>query len=300
MGKVKPLKVIAGAPDRPLIIGDIEIPCYVLEDETRVLAQGGFLQAIGRSRTPKAGTGGLSNVDELPFFLRASQLKPFVSKELALSTKPIPFRLDTGQKAVGYDAKLLPQVCSVYLEARDAGVLLASQRHIAERAEILIRGLATVGVIALVDEATGYQEIRAQRALATILEKFIAEELQPWTKTFPYKFYEEIFRLKDWPGPDGVKRPAVIGHYTNDIVYARLAPGVLDELKRRNPTLPTGRRKSTHHQWFTPEPGHQKLKEHLAAVTALMRASPNWTVFQRNLKRAFPKVEEERPLPFDG
>ncbi len=77
MKKQQPLKVIAGTPDRPLLIGDIEIPCYVLEDETRVLAQGGFLQAIGRSRTPKAGTGGLSSVDELPFFLRAAQLKPF-------------------------------------------------------------------------------------------------------------------------------------------------------------------------------------------------------------------------------
>ena len=90
----------------------------------------------------------------------------------------------------------------------------------------------SIGIIGLVDEATGYQGIRAKRALATILEEFIAEELQPWTKTFPYEFYEEIFRLKGWPGPDGVKRPSVIGHYTNDIVYARLAPGVLDELKQ--------------------------------------------------------------------
>ena len=29
------LKVIAGEPDRPLVIGDIQIACYVLEDETR-------------------------------------------------------------------------------------------------------------------------------------------------------------------------------------------------------------------------------------------------------------------------
>ena len=64
-----PLKVIAGAPDRPLVIGDIEIPCYVLEDETRVLSQGGFLQSIGRSRTPRAGTGG--GGDNTPSFLAA-------------------------------------------------------------------------------------------------------------------------------------------------------------------------------------------------------------------------------------
>ena len=47
-----PLKAIAGAPDSPLVVSDIEIDCYVLEDETRVLSQGSFLRGIGRARTP--------------------------------------------------------------------------------------------------------------------------------------------------------------------------------------------------------------------------------------------------------
>ena len=148
-----------------------------------------------------------------------------------------------------------------------------------------------VGIIALVDEATGYQRIREERALATILEKFIAQELQPLTKTFPYAFYEQIFRLKGWPGPDGVKRPSVIGHYTNDFVYSRLAPGVLEELKRLNPTLPSGRRRNRHYQWFTPDQGHPDLIKHLEGVMALMRASPNWDTFIRNLERAYPKQD---------
>ena len=291
-----PLKVIAGAPGRPLVIGNIEIECYVLEDETRVLSQGGFLLAIGRSRTPTAGKGG---VDKTPAFLAANNLKPLVSNELLSSTRPIVFRPPDRGQAHGYDARLLPQVCEVYLKARDAGVLLPSQRHIAERADIVMRGLATVGVVALVDEATGYQEIRSQRALATILEKFIARELQPWTRTFPYEFYQQIFRLKGWPGPQGVKRPSVIGHYTNDVVYARLAPGVLDELRNKNPVKPSGRRRAMHHQWFTPDIGNPKLKEHLAAVIALMRAAANWSSFQRMLNRAFPKEGQNIPLPLE-
>ena len=52
MKKKKPLKVIAGAPDRPLVIGEIAIPCYVLEGETRVLSQRGLQSSIG------LGTGG--------------------------------------------------------------------------------------------------------------------------------------------------------------------------------------------------------------------------------------------------
>ena len=295
----EPLDVIAGAPDRPLVIGDIEIPCYVLADETRVLSQGGFLQSIGRSRTPKAGTGGISNVDELPFFLRSARLRPFISKELIMSTHPIIFRLTSGQITVGYNALLLPQICEVYLGARAAGRLYQSQLHIASRAEVLIRGLATVGVIALVDEATGYQQIREKRALATILERIIAKDLQPWTKTFPYEFYLEIIRLKGWPNIYAIKRPSVVGHYTNDIVYERIAPGLLEELRNVNPTLPTGMRKHRHHQWFTPELGHPLLKEHLAAVSALMRAAPNWNAFQRSLARAFPQMNSNLPLPLE-
>ena len=105
----------------------------------------------------------------------------------------------------GYPASILVDLCTAVLSARDAGALKTSQAHIALRADILIRGLATVGIIALVDEATGYQEVREQRALATILERFIAKELQPWTKTFPYEFYSEIFRLRRWTGPSGLK-----------------------------------------------------------------------------------------------
>ena len=292
----KPLKVIAGTPDRPLVIGDIEIPAYVLEDETRVLSQGGFLRSIGRSRTPKAGTGG---VDNPPAFLASENLKPFVLKHITMSTTPITFQASTGPLTYGYRAELLPEVCKVYVEAQRAGALLPSQAHIAVRAETLRDGLGILGIIGLIDEATGYQEIRSKRALATILEKFIAKELQPWTRTFPYEFYEQIFRLKRWSGPDGVKRPSVIGHYTNDIVYARLAHGVLEELQRKNPTLPTGGRKRRHHQWFTPDPGHAKLKEHLAAVIALMKVAPNWNRFMADLPRAFPKLNEQIPLPLD-
>ena len=190
-------------------------------------------------------------------------------------------------------------LCKVVLEARASRALRKQQEHLAERAETLIRGLATVGIIALVDEATGYQDIRARRALATILENFIAEELQPWTRTFPYEFYERLYKLRGWDGPDGHKRTHQVGRDTNDLVYERLAPGVLAELQRLNPTQSTGGRRKRHHQWFTPEFGHPKLKEHLAGVMALMRAAANWGAFRRSLQRAYPKLNETIPLALD-
>ena len=296
----EPLKVIAGAADRPLIIGDIKIDCYVLEDETRVLSRGGFQSALGRHRTSRKHQQ--DDVVKLPAFLAASNLNPFVSKALVTASTPVEFQAPSrGPVAYGYRAELLPQVCEVYLKAREAGALLPSQLHIAAQAEILIRGLATVGIIALVDEATGYQDIRAKLALATILEKFIAKELQPWTKTFPYEFYKEICRLKGWPSTYAIKRPSVIGRYTNDIVYERLAPGLLDELKAKTPRLQSGNLKNKLFQWFTPTFGHPKLKEHLSGVMALMRAAPpfGWEYFKRSLQRAYPKLNETIPMPLD-
>ena len=293
-----PLKVIAGEPGRPLVIGEVEIPCYVLEGEIRVLSERGFLSAIGRSeRSPSRPQNG---ADKLPGFLSADNLKPFIGKAITAPTTPIVFQLPQGgPPAHGYSALLLPQVCRVYLEARRDGALLPSQQHIAERAEVLIVGLANIGIISLVDEATGYQRVREERALATILERFLAEEFQPWTRTFDYEFYEQIFRLKGWGSPDGVKRPRVIGTYTNDFVYERIAPGVLEELRERNPVMPHGWRKSRHHQWFTPEFGHPKLREHIHAVIALMRAAPSWPAFRRSLDRAFPKIGDTIPLALE-
>ena len=74
-----------------------------------------FLRALGRSRSPKAGTGVLSTVDELPVFLQAKALKPFINNDLEMSTKPIFYRTRSGGKGVGYDATAIRQVADVYL-----------------------------------------------------------------------------------------------------------------------------------------------------------------------------------------
>ena len=292
----EPLKVIAGAPDRPLVIGNIEIPCYVLEDETRVLSQRGMVAALGMARGGSSHGGG----DRLAHFVNQKTLKPFISNELiAVTMNPLRFRPPIGNLANSYPAVLLADLCDVVIDARNASALQKQQTHIADRCETLIRGFARIGIIGLVDEATGYQDIRARRALATILEKFIAEELQPWTKTFPIEFYLDICRLKGWPTDFAIKRPSVVGHYTNDIVYDRIAHGLLAELRSRNPVLPEGYRRDKHQQWFAPEFGHPKLKEHLVGVMALMRAAPTfgWNNFMRSLQRAYPKLNETIPMP---
>jgi hypothetical protein len=273
-----------------LTLGEISIPCAVLEDGTRVLTQEGFLKAIGRSGKPAAGRG--SQVEKIAPFLDLDNLKSFVDLELADSTKPIQFKVPAGSRAYGYKAEMLPRVCEVYLKARDAGALLKSQEKMAQACDILMRALAHIGIIALVDEATGFQDYRTKDALAKILEAFVAKELQKWIGTFSPEFYKEMFRLRKLPFNGTVKRPLYIGHLTNDLVYARLAPGVLEELRAKNPITHTGHRKSTHHQWLTPDIGHPKLQQHLSSVTTLMKVSDGWDQFYIMLDRALPKYKE--------
>ena len=290
----QPLKVIAGEPGNPLVIGEeIEIPAFVLEDETRVLTQRGFIGALAMARSSVRDGG-----DRMANFISGNALAPHAhAQTLEEIRHPILFTPPHGGRvAYGYPATLLPDICDIVLSAREAGDLLPQQLHIAKRCEVLVRGLARVGIIALIDEVTGYQRIREERALATILEKFLAEELQQWTKTFPFTFYEQIARLKGWESITAVKRPSVVGHYTNDFVYDRVGPKILSELRRRNPVLPQGWRKNRHHQWFTPEFGHPKLLQHIEGVTALMRAAPSWESFKRALDRAYPKIGDTIPL----
>ncbi|MBI3603158.1 MAG: P63C domain-containing protein [Nitrospirae bacterium] len=296
-GKVPPLRA---THEGILRIGKMEIPAAVLENGQRVLTQSGFMRALGRARQAKGREYYDGDVN-LPAFLTAQNLKPFISKDLEVTSSQIEFKPLRGHRAFGYPAELLPKVCDVFLDAEKAGMLTSTQKHIAERAHLLIRGLAHVGIVALVDEATRYQEVRDRLALQAILDAFLEKELAAWAKRFPDEFYQELFRLKGWEWKSiTTKRPRHVGKLTKSIVYARLAPGIVKELEGRNPVDEKGYRKNRHHQWLTEDVGHPALAQHLHAVIALMRVNTTWDDFYVMLNRAFPKRGDTLQLPFMG
>lgn len=284
-----------------LHIGDsAPLPCAVLADGRRVLSERGVGRALGKGFggkdfRPDEGAG------RLPFFLAAKNLKPFISEELmSLAMKPIMYRepRSGGRAAHGIEAAALPKVCDVWLKARDANVLTATQLPIAIKADILMRGLAHTGIIALVDEATGYQEVRDRKALQEILDKYIGQELAKWVRTFPDDFYQEIFRLKKWEFTRGSnKRPIMMAKLTADLVYSRLAPGVLDELRKLTPKDDKGRRKNKLFQWLSPDFGHPVLKSHIAGITYLAKAHDDWDYYYRAVNRVSPQFGKTMLLP---
>lgn len=269
-------------------LGELELPCAVLEDGRRVLTQSGVMLALGRARQVKSRKYFDADVN-LPAFLQAKNLKPFISNDLEVTSSRIDFRTLAGAKAFGFTAEVLPSICEVFIDAERESKLAESQRHIALRARMLYKGFAKLGIIALVDEATGYQEIRARDALQAYLERFLRKELAAWVKTFPDEFFRELYRLKRWPWSGSSRRPGVVGRYINDLVYERLGPGVLAELERKNPINDKGNRKSKHFQWLTEDIGHPALAQHMHALIGFMRAEDDWDSFKNRFHRAFPK-----------
>ncbi len=291
-------KILKATHNGELNIGDMVIPCAVLEDGTRVLTHQGLLKTIGRANR---GIGGLDMLEKSPSFFFAKNLMPFVSEELAGWITPVNFHSITGKKSYGYKAEILPKICDVYLQARDADALNKPQFKFATICELIVRGLAQVGIVALVDEATGYQEIRDRRALQAILDKYLEKELAAWAKRFPDEFYQQMFRLRGWRWNGmSVSRPGVVGKYTKDLIYERLAPGIVKELEKRNPIVKAGRRKAKHHQWLTEDVGHQALAQHLYGIIGMMRASRTWDQFYRMVQQAYPKKGDSLTFDFEN
>ena len=285
------LKAEYGSDKTPLKLGETEVPCYVLEDGTRVLSGRAIQKAIGYN-----GSSG----DWLRKFVNTKSIAGAIKAEIIAGlSEPIKFmRIDSGGSqpiTYGYEATKLIDLCDALMDLTRAGVLKENQKIYAIQAEMIIRSVAKVGIIALVDEVTGYEKAREKDALQLFLQRFLEDEKGKWVRTFPPEFFEAIFKMKGWTWKQAsTKKPQVVGHYINNYVYARIGPKILEELRRRNPKDEKGNRKGKHPQWIDPDYGHPKLKEHLGILTAFARATGfNWNNWNRMVERALPKFNKD-------
>ena len=280
-------KLLKATHEGQLKILDKTLPCAVLEDGTRLLTQTAIFFAFNR---PVGGTRA-----KLPRFMEANNLQPYINQEIQEVAKLVEYFDKNNKIKKGYKAEILPSLCDIYLQAAKDGKLKKHQQKLVDIAEIMIRSLAKIGITALVDEATGYQNVRAKDALQIILDTYLLKEFETWSKRFPDNFYLEMFRLKKWDinKINFTKRPGIVGTYTKDIVYDRLAPSILKELEIRNPKDIKGNRKIKHHQFLTEDIGHPALSQHLHTVIHFMKATTSWENFKRMLDRALPKKNEQ-------
>ena len=290
-----------------LKIGDIKIPCAVLDNGKRVLTEHGITNAILGSRSgasKRIKKAGENEGTPIPLFLAPKNIKSLISEDLWKGPLALKQYHDEKKLIDAYDATLLPTVCDIWLKARENGSLQKQQNTKAQKAEILMRGLAGVGIVALVDEATGYQEVRPKDALQSYLEMIIRKELAVWAKKFPNEYYENIYKLKGWPWPGMSKnRFSVVAHYTRDLVYERIAPGLLKALEKKSPKKESGNRTNKFHQWLTKDIGDPMLAQHLHTIVMFQRLALSngygWNRFVRMVDKVLPKRGDTLLLPMN-
>jgi hypothetical protein len=289
VGRKIPQAIASGS----VTIGDIEIPCYVLDDERRVFSMRGVLISL----TYNEGTNArqvLANKAILPYLNRGEELEnTHAEKDFNRVLGLIEF--DTGGygKGLGFDVERFMDLCHAYSQALDGGAKLTSKQIDASKhANAIIRGSSKIGIIALVDEATGYQYVRKEDALQFKLKLFLAEEMRGWEKTFPDQLWIEWARLTDWHGEPTKNRPRYWGYLVMDMIYRKLDPDVAEYIKKNKPKPKKGQ---NYHQWFNEDYGARKLIEHTNRIVGMAQGCTT----MEELKKKVAYVYGKQPLQLD-
>lgn len=269
-----------------LLLNDIAISCYVLEDGRRVLSSREMQRSL---RLVDDDSDTQSSGARLKRYLDQKSLKPFIFKGKPEGHYDPIICYKGEQKINGYEATVLVDICDAFMQARKEITLSSRQAIIAEQCEILVRSFAKVGLISLIDEATGYQYDRERFELQKILKAYISEEILKWQLTFTDDFYKEMFRLWGIPFiPKFIKRkPQFIGRLTNTYIYEQLPGGVLDAIKGNTPKTKSGNYKYKFHQSLSPDVGREHLKKQITEVTTLMTIADTKEDFQALFKKKY-------------
>jgi hypothetical protein len=261
-----------------VMFGSMEAECHVLSDFRRVFTQREIVRVLSDGRD----SGNLQRyVQRNPLF-----------EDGFLEARSFKFRIGPGVEALGYQAEHLIDICDRYIEAKHQKLLKPSQEKLVQQAEMVMRACAKTGIIALIDEATGFQKVRAQHALQIKLQAFIAEEMQEWALMFPDEFWFELARL------EGVRysprhRPLRWGRYIMMFVYDAVDEDVGKQLRDRNPNP---RFLNNHHQWLKKH-GREKVNNQIQRVITIMKLCSDMDEFREKFAKVFKKAPTK--VPFD-
>lgn len=282
-----------------LNLAGMQLPCYVLEDGTRVLSGRGMQDAL--KMVDDVDTGKQKAGTRLQRYLTQKTLIPFIFKDKDTDHYNPIICYKGASKINGYEATILIDICDGMLEARKVINLSQRQEIIAEQCEILVRSFAKVGLIALIDEATGYQYEREHFELQKILNAYISEEILKWQLTFTDDFYKEVYRL--WGLPFIAKyirnRPSFIGKLTTKYIYDLLPKGVVSKIKEKTGKTDSGNWKYKWHQSLTPEIGREHLKKQIIEVTTLMSVSHTKEQFDSFFQQKYNKQPIQLSIEFN-
>ena len=273
---VKPYAVVGAT----LTVSDADevapINCYVLNDGRRVISRTSAVGALAKGDDDKKTGGDLQRyVRPAESFLRVS-----------LADELVEFELDNvkNKTVSGVTAECFLEICRALVRAANAGALKTeAQQELGRRASAFLAACANVGLIALIDEATGYQYTRPEDALQIKLRAYLEKEMRPWEKTFPDELWVEFGRLTGWEG-SVQNRPKYWGHLVNELIYQYLDADVYEWLKTNQPKPRHG---SNYHQWLSDQYGLPKLIEHIWMVVGMASACQNMVELKYRMAERF-------------
>lgn len=278
-------------------VGGIDLECYVLEDGRRVFNKKGMAKAIGLK-----SEGGNAFLKTMSRKGVRSEIDQKLHKTIE---NPILFNYMRSDPNHAYEADVLVEVCKAIKRAKDAGRLTKTQEELYQQAMAILNAFAKVGVVALIDEATGYQTERSPDALRLLVQQYLEDEKREWQKEFPDEYYSELNRIYGSANTAVRKSGAIVQNkpqhfakFTREYVYHPLENGaVLEELDRINPKIDhKGTRKERFHQHLSQDYGIEKLRHQVREIITLLKISDSVTEFKKLFKKRFPRKGDQIDL----
>lgn len=265
-----------------LALGNNTVDCYVLDTGDRVISMTATVKAIADRDHGKLGD-----------FIGSKAIKPYINKELVLG-KIIEFNIPGTQfTGKGITAEIFLDICNAYVSAFSGDALKTDrQKEIAIKCSMLLSSCAKVGLIALIDEATGYQYERKENALQLKLKAFVADEMRAWEKTFPDALWEEFGRLTKWKGSLH-SRPKWWGKLVMELIYNALDADVAEYLRENKPPPVAGR---NYHQWLSEHYGLKKLITHIYEIIGMAKTCSDIKELQRKVAHHYKKEPMQMDL----
>lgn len=245
-----------------------EIPCYVLDDGQRIFRLSNLTKALRGKEHGKFGN-----------YLAASNIQKYLPERLIPLNDELHDRVPQGVVSFylndklekGYNSEDFMDVCIAFIEAGYYGDLTDVQKEISINANKYIMACAKVGITALIDEATGYQNLREDNALQLKLKFFLSDQLRDWEKTFPDELWRQFGRLTNWKGSIH-SRPQYWGKLVNELIYECLDEDLAKYLKENKPMMPSN---TKYHQWLNENYGVRALTEHIWQIIGMARGCEN-------------------------
>lgn len=265
--------------NRPKVIssGVLEIfndlPCYVLDDGQRVFRLSNLTKALRDKEHGKFGN-----------YLASSNIVKYLPNRLRPLTDENHDRIPQGvvefkfndKIEKGYNSEDFMDVCSAFVTANLNGEKLSeAQQEIVKNANKFILSTAKIGVVALIDEATGYQNIRHSKELQLKIQYFLIDKdsnAREWEKTFPDELWYEFGRLTNWKG-NIKKRPKYWGKYVNELIYNLLDKDIAQYLRENKPPKYNGHKK--YFQWLNEKYGLKELTQHIWQIIGMAKTCEN-------------------------